>query len=317
MDAFKNEIIIAPMAGITNEPFRISLKKLGVKISFTEMISIEGLSRKVNRTLELIEIKEEPPIIVPQLFGRNIESFLKSVEILQEKGFNIIDINLGCPAKKVIKKGAGVALMKDPDLVKKIVYEIKKRFSIRLTAKLRLGFDENSMNYLEIVNILYNEGIDAITLHPRFGKQYYSGNANWYHIKVIKKKFPNLFLIGNGDVKKVEDIKRIFTYTNCDAVMIGRGFLENPFLYLQWKEYFKSGKFKNYSIEERLKYFKKLFYLFKKFYGEEKALKISIKHIIHLTKGEKGSAKFREKISKIKNCVEFFNEISYWNQNGQ
>ncbi len=315
MKRLKNKIILAPMAGVTNEPFRISLKNLGLEVSCTEMISVEGLSRKIKRTLDLIEIKNEPPIIIPQLFGTNVESFLRSIEILIENNFNIIDINLGCPAKKIIKKGAGVALMKNPELIKRIILEIKKRFDIKLTAKLRLGFDENSMNYLEIINILYNEGIDAITLHPRFGKQYYSGHANWYHIKVVKKKFPDLFLIGNGDIKTPEDIKNIYSYTNCDAIMIGRAFLENPFFVIQWKDFVKTQTYKEFSVNDKIKYFKKLFYSFKEFYGEEKALKISIKHIIHLTKGLPGSAKFREKTSKIKNCIEFFNEIGYWEQN--
>ncbi len=317
MKDLRGKIILAPMAGVTNEPYRNSLKKLGLEVSFTEMISVEGLSREISRTLELIEIKEEPPLIVPQLFGVNVEAFLKSVDILTCKGFKIIDINLGCPAKKIIKKGAGVALMKQPKLIEKIVKEIKKRFNIKLTAKLRLGYDEESMNYLEIVKILYNEGIDGITLHPRFGKQYYSGNANWYHIKVVKKKFPNLFVIGNGDVKTPEDIKKICSYTKCDAVMIGRAFMENPFLAIQWNEFKRDGDYRKYTVNGKIKYFKTLFEYFKKFYGEEKAIKISIKHIIHLTKGERGSARFREKISKIKNCVEFFKEIGYWETNGE
>ena len=317
MKDLKNQIILAPMAGITNEPFRISIKQTGVNVCFTEMVSVDGLSRGIKRTTEIVDIKREKPIIIPQLFGTDVNAFLKSVELLLEKGFKIIDINLGCPAKKIIKKGAGVALMKNPDLIKIIVYEIKKRFPVNLSAKLRLGFDEECMNYIEIVKMLYNEGIDAITLHPRFGKQYYSGNANWYHIKVLKKRFPELFIIGNGDVKTPEDIKKIFAYTNCDAVMIGRGFLENPFLYIQWQSFKSNGNYKRYYLKDKFEYFKKLFDLFVGFYGKEKAFKISIKHIIHLSKGEKGAAKFREKISKIKNCVEFFNEIEYWVKNGR
>ncbi len=312
MQELKNKIILAPMAGVTNEPFRISLKDLGLEVSCTEMVSVEGLSRKIKRTLDLIDIKEEKPIIIPQLFGTNVEAFLKSIEILIVRNFNIIDINLGCPAKKIIKKGAGVALMNNPKLIERIISEIKKRFSIKLTAKLRLGFDENSMNYLEIVKILYNEGIDAITLHPRFGKQYYSGCANWYHVKVVKKNFPDLFVIGNGDIKTPEDIKKIYSYTNCDAVMIGRAFLENPFLIIQWKDFVKTHNYKQFTVKDKIKYFKTLFGKFDVFYGKEKAIKISIKHIIHLTKGLPNSARFREKISKIKNCIEFFNEISYW-----
>ncbi len=313
MKLLKNKIILAPMAGTTNEPFRFSLKLLNTPITFTEMISTEGLARKINKTVEMIEIRKEPPIIIPQLFGNNPISFLKSIELLIEKNFRYVDINMGCPAKKIIKKGAGVALMKQPELIKIIVKEIKKNFdSIKLTAKLRLGFDETSINYLEIIKILYNEGIDAITLHPRHGKQFFSGKADWNCIKKAKNFFPNLFIIGNGDVQSCEDIENMFNQTKCDAVMIGRKFLENPFIAIQWEEYKRKGNYKVYSIKDKIEYFKKLFYFFKEYYGEEKALKISIKHIIHLTKGEKGSAEFRKKISKIKKCIEFFSEISYW-----
>ena len=128
MNELRGKVLLAPMAGVTNEPFRISLKRLGLEVSFTEMISVEGLYRKIKRTVDLIDIKEEPPIIIPQLFGTNIDAFLNSIEILIKRGFKIVDINLGCPAKKIVKKGAGVALMKHPELIQKMVYEIKKRF---------------------------------------------------------------------------------------------------------------------------------------------------------------------------------------------
>ncbi len=317
MKLLKDEVILAPMSGVTNEPFRLSLKELGVKVTFTEMVSADGLSRKINKTMDMIKIIKEPPVIIPQLFGNNSEILLKATEILVYNGFKIVDLNLGCPAKKIVKKGCGVALMKEPEKVKKIIIKLKKEFPyIHFTVKMRLGYDETSENYLEIADILYNEGISAITLHPRYGKQYYSGKANWEKIKILKEKFKNLFVIGNGDVKTPEDIDKIFNFTNCDAVMIGRGFLENPFLKIQWDEFKEKREYKKFTLKDKISYFKKLFDYFRNYYGEDKALKISIKHIIHLTKGEKGSAKFRAKISKIKKCVEFFNEIMYWVENG-
>jgi len=317
MKLLKDEVILAPMSGVTNEPFRLSLKELGVKVTFTEMVSADGLSRKINKTMNMIKIIKEPPVIIPQLFGNNSEILLKATEILVYNGFKIVDLNLGCPAKKIVKKGCGVALMKEPEKVKKIIIKLKKEFPyIHFTVKMRLGYDETSENYLEIADILYNEGISAITLHPRYGKQYYSGKANWEKIKILKEKFKNLFVIGNGDVKTPEYIDKIFNFTNCDAVMIGRGFLENPFLKIQWDEFKEKREYKKFTLKDKISYFKKLFDYFRNYYGEDKALKISIKHIIHLTKGEKGSAKFRAKISKIKKCVEFFDEIMYWVENG-
>ncbi len=308
---FQNEVFIAPLAGITNEPFRIFLKSLGANVTFTEMISSEGLIRFHEKTLNMLKIKREKPIIIPQLFGSNPDIIHEAAKIVMNYGFNIVDINMGCPVKKVIKKGAGVKLMSSPETVKQIIKNLRK-LPLKITAKIRLGTDKDNINYLEIIKILYNEGIDAVTIHPRTGDEFFKNNAKWEYIGEAKNRFPKLFIIGNGDIKSPEHIEKMFKLTNCNAVMIGRFACENPFIIRQWKEFKETRQYTDYSLHEKIKHFKTLFFLLQDFFNEKISLNLSKKYLILLTKGYHNSSSLRKNISKIKKCIEILDEIRYW-----
>jgi tRNA-dihydrouridine synthase B len=304
-EIFKNTVLPAPLAGITNEPFRILLKSLGYKITWTEMVSAEGIVRNQQKTFESVRLQKEEPITVVQLFGYKPETLYQAAKIISEEfGYAYMDINMGCPAKKIIRKKSGVKLMESPETVAKI-FALLRKLPVKLSAKLRLGTSKENINFLEIVNILYNEGIDAIILHPRTGDQFFKGKAEWEYIKKVKDTFPNLFVIGNGDITSKKDVEKMRESTNCDAVMVGREIAKNPF--------FQFGE--TVSLEKKLKLFKTMFHNLLDFYNEQRAINLAKKYFILFTKGFHNSAKMRNSIIKIKNSVEFFHKISYWEEN--
>jgi len=314
MEINQYSVLPAPLAGITNEPFRLSLREVSVDTTFTEMVSCEGIIRNQPNTINMLKLKKEKGKVILQLFGAEPEVIFKAAEISVTYGYKFIDINMGCPVKKVIKKGAGVMLMTEPLKVKEIFSKLR-RLPVFLSAKIRLGAFKDNLNYLEIINILFNEGVDAVTLHPRVGEEFFKKTAQWEYIRVAKDKFPDFFIIGNGDIQHYRDIEKMFSFTNCDAVMIGRKICENPYIIEQWKSYLENKRVMEYEFYHRMLFFKTLFEYLKEFYDEKKVLNLSKKYLIFLTKGLPNSVRFRKKISEIKKCIEILNEISYWKEN--
>ncbi len=226
-----NPIISAPMAGVSDLPYRLIMKRHGAALVFTEMISANGLFYNGQATRELLNSRfEEHPLGV-QLFGDTPERLAEAVKQVENCG-DLIDLNLGCPVNKVIRSGAGSALLREPVKVARILSAVRRATSRPLTIKFRSGWDSDSINFLEIARIAAAEGVDAVTLHPRTRAQMFGGQADWQHIKTLKEKL-SVPVIGSGDLFSAECIKTMFEETGCDAVMVGRGGYGNPWIVTQ------------------------------------------------------------------------------------
>ena len=245
--------ILAPMAGFTDLPFRLICEEYGCNFTFTEMINAKALCYHDEKTTQMLDISGQKKYVGVQIFGSEVEFIGKAVKIINDLDrFAHIDINMGCPAPKIVKNGDGSALMKNPSLASKIVEEAKKNSSIPVTVKIRKGFDDNNVNAVEFAKMLEQSGADAITVHGRTTRQYYSGVADWDIIAEVKQavKVP---VIGNGDVKSPEDAKRMMEYTNCDSVLIARAAQGNPFLFAQINDYFENGSYEDIQDSQRIK----------------------------------------------------------------
>ncbi|MFH1561896.1 MAG: tRNA dihydrouridine synthase DusB [Nitrospirota bacterium] len=235
----ENNIFLAPMAGVTDITFRIICKKAGCGLTYTEMITARGIFHKNKRTVRMLEILPEEKPVAIQLYGSEPEIIAKACEKLNENSdICLIDINMGCPTKKVVRRGEGVALMKNPKLAANIIREAKKVTNKPVTAKIRKGFDAKDINAIDFAKELEDAGVDAITIHGRTGAQKYEGIADWDIIKEIKKtvKIP---VIGNGGIFSAYDAVRMFQLTGCDGMMVARGAIGNPWIFREIEQALK------------------------------------------------------------------------------
>ncbi len=236
----KNNIFLAPMAGVSDLPFRIMCKKFGAGLVYSEMVSSKAMHYNDRKTMELLRTTPEEEPLAVQIFGHEPEIMAESVSKALSTGGKIIDINMGCPAPKVANNGDGSSLLKSPELIGKIVKSVKDASPVPVTCKIRSGFDEVcDVEY--IASLIEDSGADAICVHPRTRQMYYSGNADWSIIKRVKKavKIP---VIGNGDIKNAQDAKRMLEETGCDALMIGRGARGNPFIFREILSFLEDGE---------------------------------------------------------------------------
>ena len=226
-----NKIVLAPMAGICNSAFRRICKEMGCGLIYAEMVSDKAIFYNNQKTIDMLYMTEEERPIVQQIFGSDKESFVAAAKYIYENMKpDIIDINMGCPVPKVaVRAQAGSALLKNPEKIYDIVKAVVKSVPIPVTVKIRSGWDNNSINAVEVAKTIEKAGASAICVHPRTRSQGYSGKADWSVIKAVKEAV-NIPVIGNGDVKTPEDVVRMLDETSCDAVMIGRGILGNPWL---------------------------------------------------------------------------------------
>lgn len=294
----KNEVFLAPMAGVTDLPFRLICKKLGCGLLYTEMINAKALCYDDKNTKKMIEILDEELPVAIQIFGSEPEFMGRAAEILNEHPNDILDINMGCPAPKVVKNGDGSALMKDPKLAEEVLKSVVKNSKKPVTLKIRKGWDENSINALEIAKIAEEAGISAITIHGRTREEFYSGKADWDIIGDIKSKI-GIPVIGNGDVVSIEDAIEIKKKTNCDAIMIGRGAQGNPWIFKRIDHYLKTGEIldeptREEKIDTAIEHLK----LALKTHGEYVAVREMRKHLGWYIRGMKNSARLRETINK-------------------
>lgn len=238
----KNQVVLAPMAGICNSAFRRIAKEMGAGLIYAEMVSDKALLYKSKKTEDMLYMKDEERPISQQIFGSDKESFVEAAKIVCEKMHpDIIDINMGCPVPKVaVSAQAGAALLKNPDKVYEIVKSVVEAVSIPVTVKIRSGWDKNSINAIEIAKVCERAGASAICVHPRTRSQRYEGLSDWNIIKEVKESI-GIPVIGNGDIRNVDDAKRMIELTNCDAVMIGRGVLGNPWLIRDIVNYLEDG----------------------------------------------------------------------------
>ena len=266
--------ILAPMAGVTNKSFRLICQELGAAVTWTEMTSNVGLKYNSEKTLDYADIGDEEDIVALQIFGGEVEDYVDAAKYYDEHSkASWIDINMGCPVNKVaIRSNAGSALMKTPEKIREIIREIVKVTKKPLTIKIRIGWDENDLTYLEVAKIAEEEGAAAISVHGRTRSQMYSGEANWDAIREVKQavKIP---VIGNGDVRTPEDAKRMLDETGVDGVMIAREARKNPWIFNQINEYLETGKYSPLpNIDEVIAMLKKYYYSLKELKGEKVAL---------------------------------------------
>lgn len=306
----KNNILLAPMAGITDRPFRIICEQFNPGLVCTEMISSKGLFYKDDKTKLLLNMKDEKRPIAVQIFGNDVESLKYAAEYVSAFA-DIIDINMGCPAPKVVKNGDGSKLLLNLDLIKTIVTEVVKVAKVPVTVKIRKGWDNNNIVAVEVAKIIEQAGASAITVHGRTRDEFYSGTADWDIIKQVKQavKIP---VIGNGDIKSLEDAQKIVEQTGVDGIMIGRAALGNPWIF---KEVLEQKKYVPTNIE-KLETILKHIQLEVEEKGENTGIKEMRKHIAWYVKNTKDASKIRDKINTIENIneltsclVEYFNNL--------
>jgi tRNA-dihydrouridine synthase B len=244
-------LVLAPMAGITDRVYRLMLRRIGgVGLVTMEFISSEAITRGNARQLRKLVFDEEERPLSIQIYGSSVERMSAAADIVEELRPDVCDINMGCPANKVLKGCAGAALMGDPDLAAAMIRQVKKRLSIPLTVKFRLGLDDNRKNYLELGRICEGEGVAAVAMHGRTARQMYTGKADWSAIAELKTAL-SIPVVGNGDVETAQDAVEMFRQTGCDAVMAGRATMKNPWIFRQTADLLAGRAPRAATLEER------------------------------------------------------------------
>jgi nifR3 family TIM-barrel protein len=302
----EKEVILAPMAGYTHSAFRRLARELGADRVYSELMNATGIIyRGDERELSYFTEHERP--IHLQVYGRNPEEIAKAAALLAEKYRpEAIDINFGCSVKKVLKAKAAGYLLQFPKEMGKIVEETAKAlkpYRIPVTAKIRLGFYEDNLE--EIAEELVKGGVSAIALHPRTAKQGFTGVANWKRVKELKKLFPEIPIIGSGDIKNWREIEEKFEETGCDGVMVGRAALSNPWIFKEYKE----KKDIIVSLPEKIDFLLKELHLMWEFFEKEKACRVIKAHATQLFKGIRGKAKLNDSVMRSKSCNELIKNL--------
>ncbi len=295
----KNNVFLAPMAGVTDLVFRVICKEMDCGMVYSEMVSAKGVQHNNKNTKELLKVDERERPVAMQMFGSDPEIMAEMARKLNEyEDIDILDINMGCPAPKIVKNGEGSALTLNPKLVGKVISAVSKASEKPVTVKFRKGFDDQHLNALEIGKIAEESGAKAVTIHGRTREQYYAGKADWDIIKALKEEIKTIPVIGNGDIFTPEDAKKMLEYTGCDAVMIGRGSQGNPFIFKRTVEYLESGVLlPEPTWEDRLDVAEKHMDMLADYKGEVIGIREMRKHLGWYIKGLPHSAEMRVKIN--------------------
>ena len=299
----KNKAIAGPMAGYTNKSYRKIVLENGAGLAYAEMVSDKALKFNSKRTYEMIDNGDLHPVSM-QIFGADIETLVNAAKIVDESSSaDIIDINLGCPAPKVVKAKSGSYWLKSPtsiyEMLKAVVKEVKKP----VTVKIRIGWDVKSINVVEVAKLAEKAGVSAIAVHGRTKSQLYTGHADWSYIKMVKDAV-SIPVIGNGDIHNAEDAKRMLDETGCDAVMVSRGALGNPWIFSSINDYLKGKKIKEISIEEKIKMCRQHAYLLVEEFGENKAVKDLRSVAAFYMKGIPNAKPYKVEMCKIESIEE-------------
>ena len=298
-----NNVILAPLAGITNLPFRLLAKSSGCGLVCSEMISANGLVYQSGRTEQMIDsAPEEKPLSV-QIFGSDPGIMAEAAAIVESKGADIVDINFGCSVRKVIKTGSGVVLMRTPDRAKALLAAVRKAIRIPLTIKIRSGWDASGQEALKIAEIAQNCGVDAIAVHPRTAGQQFRGRADWSIIAAVKKNV-GIPVIGNGDIVSARDALKMLEETGCDAVMIGRRAIGNPTIFSRVLLRLKGEEPAQEDLSHRFDIMAHYFKASVDYIGEETACRLMRSRLGWFTRGVRNSSKFRESIKHLSSAEE-------------
>lgn len=304
-----NQVILAPMAGVTDLPFRLLCKEQGAGLLCMEMVSAKAIYYNNKNTDELMEIRPEECPVSLQLFGSDADIMAEMAKKIEERPFAILDINMGCPVPKVVNNKEGSALMKNPKLVEEIVTKVSRAISKPVTVKIRKGFDEEHVNAVEIAKIAEASGAAAVAVHGRTREQYYSGKADWECIRAVKEAV-NIPVIGNGDVKDALSAKALIEQTGCDGVMIGRAAEGNPWIFREVVHYLETGELlPKPNREEVLATIRKHARLQLEIKGEYTGVREMRKHLAWYSAGYPNSAKFRQMINSMETMEELMQGI--------
>ena len=309
-----NRVFLSPMAGVTDLPFRLICKEQDCGMLYTEMVNAKALCYDDQNTKKMLKIEEEEHPVAIQIFGSDPEYMGGAAKILNSYPNEILDINMGCPAPKVVKNGDGSALLKNPELAAKVLKAVVGNSEKPVTLKIRKGWDDTCINAVEIAKIAEDCGISAIAIHGRTREQYYSGKADWDIIRQVKENV-SIPVIGNGDVFEVEDAINMLNQTNCDAIMIGRGAQGNPWIFKRINHYMQTGGIlPEPTLEEKINTAKKHLKLAVEEHGEYVAVREMRKHIAWYLKGLRNSARVRDEINKIESYEEVVNKLESYMQ---
>jgi tRNA-dihydrouridine synthase B len=308
----QNPFILAPMAGVTDLPFRLLCKEQGAGLLCTEMVSAKAISFHNKNTISLMQIDPAEHPVSMQIFGSEPDLMAEVAKSIEEQPFDILDINMGCPVPKVVNNGEGSALMKDPVLVGRIVEKMADALDKPLTIKIRAGFDENSINAPEIAHIAQESGAAAVAVHGRTRQQYYQGHADWSVIARVKEACI-IPIIGNGDINTPQDIIDMRAQTNCDGFMIGRGARGNPWIFRDMKYYYEHGELPDkpdiYEVKDMMLRHARLMVEFK---GEYTGIHEMRKHVAWYSVGMYDSAKLRSNVNQVETYEELEELLCRW-----
>ena len=297
--SLKNNLILAPMAGVTDLPFRLLCKEQGAGLLCMEMVSAKAIYFNNKNTEELLTIDDREPPVSLQLFGSDPDIISEMAKKIENRPFSILDINMGCPVPKVAGNGEGSALMKNPKLVEEIVSKTAKAIKKPVTVKIRKGFDDEHINAVEIAKIAESAGAAAVAVHGRTREQYYSGKADWDIIRQVKEavKIP---VIGNGDVTSPEAARQLMETTGCDGIMIGRGAQGNPWIFRQILHWMETGEEEpKPDLEEVKAMILRHARMLVEYKGAYTGIREMRKHVAWYTAGYPNSAKLRARVNEI------------------
>ena len=309
--------VMAPLAGITNLPFRLIVKQCGCPLVYTEMVSAKGLLYNSKKTVALLDSRKEDRPLNVQIFGSEPGDMAEAAAIIQEKGCgDIIDINFGCSVKKVLKTGAGAALMQAPDRAAALLNAVRQRISLPLTIKIRSGWEGSGHQAAGIAQIAQDCGVDAVAVHPRTAQQGFRGKADWTVIKRIKQEL-SIPVLGNGDILTPELGVDMMKQTGCDGVMIGRAAMGNPFIFSALETLLNHNTCSKPSLEDIVSVMKALLSAHVTYFGETPGVKMMRSRLTWFAKGYPGAKDFRKKLTGVESCAHALDIINEFKENTQ
>ncbi len=309
----ENKTILAPLAGITNLPFRLIAKEAGCALVCSEMVSAHGLVNGSYRTQQLLDSQPEERPLSVQIFGSQPDVMAEAAHLVESSGADVIDINMGCAVRKIIKTGSGVALMRAPDRAASVIRAVRKAVDIPLTVKLRSGWDPTGEQAFEISKIAESCGVDAIAIHPRTATQGFSGQADWTIIKELKKRAA-VPVIGNGDIFSAEDAMAMLAQTGCDAIMIGRMAIGNPWIFSHVCARMRGEAEPVVDLEHRFEIMRRYLRESVKYFGEEIACRMMRSRLCWFAKGFRNSSQFRKSINHISTQAQALQQIEAYQE---